>query len=161
MSLCVARTRTLSPQSDARPEQRWDAALIPQICEWAELGMSQRSIAHALGVSEQLMSKWVYRYEELSTEYRAARARGIATRLKAIRDSMSGGKDGNHDWRADAWMLARAYPEEWGAQREAPSDGKAVNIHNTVTVVTVSADKLKALQQRRNTALEGVASGRN
>lgn len=77
--------------------------------------------------------------------------------MKAIRDSISGGKEGNHDWKADAWMLSRMFPEEFAD----PSKKIEINQNSTtnVNVTLVSSEKLKALQERRANALG--AHGRN
>ena len=138
-----------------RPAKEFPAELIARILRQAEIGMPQRLIAQGIGVTEGCFSKWLATKEEFRRVFQSARIRGVEAKIAGIEKSISGGKDGYHDWKADAWILSRMFPEEFA------DPGRKIEVNNTaVTNVTVvSAEKLKEIQERRRTAL--AAHGRN
>jgi len=136
-------------------QRKWSPSMIPAICEKARLGISQAAIARYLGVSPQAMSKWMQEHPALYEAYHKARVEGMAERIRAIQDAMSGGREGYHDWKADAWLLEEFWPEECGSQRHKMESQGGSTTSVSVTVVSVPAEKLKEIQGRRAAALGG------
>lgn len=147
-------------KAPVRPNRVWSETLIPGILRQAELGVPQKLIAQGLNIGESTFSQWLERYEDFREQFNEARVRGVEARLSAIRDSIAGGKEGNHDWKADAWLLSRMFPEEFANPEKKLEIITQNNVTTNVTVVTVSPEKLAEIQQRKVAALAG-AHGRN
>lgn len=72
------------------------------------------------GVSRPTYHAWMAAGEEGAQPYadflaavRRARAEGEQQRLKQVREGVNG--SGIPDWRANAWILERRYPDKYGA----------------------------------------------
>ena len=75
------------------------------------LGCNRTTAAIAAGVDRTTPYVWMDE-EPFKAEVLAAEAHAIATRLQRI---LTAAEDG--DWRADAWVLERQFPDGFGKQR--------------------------------------------
>jgi hypothetical protein len=104
---------------------------MDRLCaEMETLGFVGASCARA-GVAKSTVAEWVLRGErgeepfaEFSARWAQARARAQAVLVGNIRDAAAAG-----DWRAAAWALERANPEEYPRE---PSVTVTTHVHQGV-----------------------------
>ncbi len=117
--------------------------------EAVEAGMSPSAAGRQAGLNPQTISEWRGRFPVFSESIEQARARGMRKRLDAIGAGVL--PSGLLDWRAQAWLLERLFPDDFGK--------KAGEIHVSATAaagsgLTLSEADLRTLQDRRALALE-------
>lgn len=112
---------------------------IAKVEKLAAKGLTQRQIAHIMNVGACTLSIWKSKAGEATEKFAKAIARGeakgVEMRLKRIEKAAIKGS-----WQADAWVLERRNPEQFG-RRDAVSlsnpDGSAVQASTTVIAPTV------------------------
>lgn len=111
----------------------------------AAQGLTQRQIAHILNVGESTLSIWKSSDGKLEEKFQRALSRGeaegVRRRLARIEKA---GKKGS--WQADAWILERRQPEQFGRNdrmRLSDADGKPIGGTTVIapTVVFVQPQK--------------------
>lgn len=107
---------------------------IHKVEKLAAHGMTQRQIATIMGVGECTISSWKSKKGFLEEKFAKAIARGEATgiqrRLERIEKA---GKKGS--WQADAWLLERRVPEQFGRNdRMKVTDGEGRPIAGTTVI---------------------------
>src|SRR5215203_3685991 len=78
-------------------------------------GISDSAAADVAGIGVSTLSRWKKEDETLVIQLRAARAQYRSRKLKVIDEATT--KDGRPDWRAAAWALEKAFPEDYGRSR--------------------------------------------
>lgn len=87
---------------------------VPAICSFIRLtGLSDTAAAALAGVKRSTLARWKQEDEEVELLLDQARAQYQAPRLAKIGETRL--KDGQLDWRAQAWLVKFANPEEYGA----------------------------------------------
>src|SRR3954469_576207 len=75
-------------------------------------GMSDTAAALTLGIGRSTLSGWKKQHPELDEWLEMARAKFLEAKLTIVDEAKT--KDGCPDWRAAAWALAKAFPEDYG-----------------------------------------------
>ncbi|HEV7405011.1 MAG TPA: hypothetical protein VGO11_18855 [Chthoniobacteraceae bacterium] len=89
-------------------------AKLQAICSFIRLtGLSDTAAAAMAGVKRSTLARWKKEDEEVEMELDQARFQYQAPRLAKIDETRM--KDGQHDWRAQAWLVKFANPEVYGA----------------------------------------------
>lgn len=129
-----------------------DEAITNEICGWLAKGCSIRATCKIVGLSLQSWTDWKRRGETGEEPF----ARFLERTTRAIGEGLAGRVSniaGAGDWRADAWMLERMHPDEFGKRTElVGKDGGPVQIHD----VTAAIDAELA---RRTSADLGIPDG--
>lgn len=137
-----AAVRALGRPTKLTPDV-WEA-----ICKGVEGGMSPSRSAILAGVSPKTLSDWRSENPEFSDAIDQAKARGIQTRVSNIDGAIT--REGTKDWRAQAWLLSKAAPEEFG--------DKVEHEHRGTVTLQVPAEQLRRIQARRREQLEKLAA---
>lgn len=132
----VGRPTKLTPEV-------WDA-----ICLGVEKGMSPSRSAIHTGVSPKTLSDWRAENDDFSQAIDQARSRGIAKRIETIDGAIH--SDGRKDWKAQAWLLGKMAPDEFGE--------KVQHEHGGTLTLQVPAEHLRRIQARRREQLAKLAS---
>ena len=83
------------------------------ICAFIEHdGMSDLAAGGLAGVTRSTLSRWKFGSEEVQIQMEAARARYLMPRLDRIAQTRL--RDGQLDWRAQAWLVKFSDPEQYG-----------------------------------------------
>src|SRR4051794_16397171 len=83
------------------------------VCQYIQVtGFSDTYAAALAGVTRSTISRWKKDNEEVEMELTRARAQWLLPRLTSIGQTRR--KDGELDWRAQAWLVKFAAPEEFG-----------------------------------------------
>ena len=86
---------------------------MPAICSFIRLtGLSDTAAAAMAGVKRSTLARWKQEDDEVELMLDQARAQYQAPRLAKIGETRL--KDGQLDWRAQAWLVKFANPEEYG-----------------------------------------------
>ncbi|HEV7404719.1 MAG TPA: hypothetical protein VGO11_17390 [Chthoniobacteraceae bacterium] len=89
-------------------------AKLQAICSFIRLtGLSDTAAAAMAGVKRSTLARWKKEDEDVEMELDQARFQYQAPRLAKIDETRM--KDGQHDWRAQAWLVKFANPEVYGA----------------------------------------------
>jgi hypothetical protein len=87
---------------------------VHAICTFIRLtGLSDTAAAAMAGVTRSTLARWKKEDEEVELMLEQARYQYQAPRLAKIDETRM--KDGQHDWRAQAWLVKFANPELYGA----------------------------------------------
>jgi hypothetical protein len=87
---------------------------LQAICAFIRLtGLSDTAAAAMAGVKRSTLARWKKEDDEVELALDQARYQYQAPRLAKIDDTRM--KDGQHDWRAQAWLVKFANPEVYGA----------------------------------------------
>jgi hypothetical protein len=105
--------------------------MIARLCDAMEsLGFVGAACARA-GISRATVDEWVQRgkdgqepFAAFADQWAQARARANATLLEHVRGASAGG-----DWKAAAWLLERASPDEYPRE---PSVTVTTHVHQGV-----------------------------
>jgi hypothetical protein len=105
--------------------------MVDRLCDAMEtLGFMGAACARA-GISRSTVDEWVQRgkdgqepFAAFADRWAQARARANATLLDHVRGASASG-----DWRAAAWLLERAHPEEYPRE---PSVTVTTHVHQGV-----------------------------
>lgn len=117
-------------QGKPGPPSKCTPQLIRRVAKMARLGMSQRMIADALGVTEVVMSQWKAGNADLFKVFNKSRMRGVQDKLQRIDKA---GRKGQ--WTADAWWLERKFPDEFARRTELTGAGGAPLEGNRTLVI--------------------------
>jgi hypothetical protein len=87
---------------------------VHAVCSFIRLtGLSDTAAAALAGVKRSTLARWKQEDDEVELLLDQARAQYQAPRLAKIGETRL--KDGQLDWRAQAWLVKFANPEEYGA----------------------------------------------
>jgi len=138
-----------------RKSRLTDITFIKQVERLAAKGMTQRQIAVILGIDPCTISSWKSRKGELEDKFNKAlkrgEAKGVQRRLDRIEKAGKGGS-----WQADAWMLERRLPEQFGRNdrmRVSDVDG------NPIAGTTVIAPTVVFIQPKKDELSEPIEVG--
>lgn len=121
--------------SDAGRPTDCTEPMIAELCEWLAKGCSIKVATKICGISMATWSNWHRRgsegeqpFSEFVNRTTRAIGDGLASRVGAIA--------GSGDWRADAWMLERMHPDEFGKRTEITgADGGPVQVHDVTAAI--------------------------
>ena len=82
--------------------------LVRRIEGYGALGVSDKTIFEAVGISHDTFYKWMKNKPEFATRINKARSLGQAKLVKLIWDAVP------KTWQAAAWLLERRWPNEYG-----------------------------------------------
>jgi transposase len=90
-----------------------NAEMSKRICDNIKIGMSYKGAALSAGIVESTFYEWLAKgnkaksgmYKEFSES--VSKANGEARKALVARVHL------NKDWRSDAWILERRFPDEW------------------------------------------------
>jgi hypothetical protein len=127
-------------------------AMAVEVCSWLAKGCSIKATCKIVGIPQETFFNWRKRgadgeepFASFSERVTRAIGDGLAGRVSNIA--------GAGDWRADAWMLERMHPDEFGKRTElVGKDGGPVQVHD----VTAAIDAELA---RRSSADLGIPDG--
>ena len=93
------------------------------ICQAIELGATFEHAAAAAGIHYDTFASWRKNNSAFSEALKSAEANGVVKRLERIaRAAVSGA------WQADAWLLERRYPQEYGKQIVQHEGGQTLTV---------------------------------
>ena len=110
-------------------------AMTDEVCEWLSKGCSIRATLKIVGLTMETWSEWKKKGTAGELPYaafvdRATRALGEGV-ARRVRNIASAG-----DWHADAWMLERMHPDEFGKRTEITgANGGPVEVHNVTALI--------------------------
>ncbi len=82
--------------------------LVRKIEGYSALGVSDKAIFEAVGISHDTFYKWIKNKPEFAVRIHKARSLGQAKLVKLIWDAVP------KTWQAAAWLLERRWPGEYG-----------------------------------------------
>ena len=108
-------------------------AITDEICRWLAQGCSIKATCKIVGIHQDTFFAWRTRGEAGEEPFASFSERitrevgtGLASRLSKVIHA--------GDWRADAWMLERMHPDEFGKRTEITGkDGGAVEVQVIVS----------------------------
>lgn len=111
-----------------------------ELCKLISIGTPIMMACDGVGISYPAYNKWMHKGEDaVSGQYRdfykaikKAEADMVARSVARIQKAAQDGT-----WQADAWLLERRCPQEFGRDRDV-SSVNIVNVQNQQTVVTES-----------------------
>jgi hypothetical protein len=111
----------VSPRSIGRPSGYWEET-VGRLCELIRRrGVSDGKAGLHLGTSRPTLSRWKREHPELGEWLATAREQYRAAELGIADEATT--EDGRPDWRAAAWALAKAFPEDYGRTAGAARQG--------------------------------------
>ena len=98
-------------------------------------GMSDTAAALTLGIGRSTLSGWKKQHPELEDWLAMARAKFREAKLTIVDEAKT--KDGRPDWRAAAWALEKAFPEEYGrrARPRRETEGERMGWRQSASVL--------------------------
>ena len=81
-------------------------------------GLADAAAAQCLGMSRMTLWRWKQDHPELEEWLEMAREQYRESKLAIVDEAKTA--DGRPDWRAAAWALAKAFPEDYGRGAAAP-----------------------------------------
>lgn len=103
------------------PFKRFNMQLAEKICELAAKGMYKKHIAAACGISQSTLKDWLNPYKRKGEDYdrfremfAEAEAKDVQTRIDRI---SAAAIEDSKNWKADAWILERRYPLDFGERK--------------------------------------------
>jgi hypothetical protein len=95
---------------------------VGRLCEAIRRrGMSDTAAALSLGIARSTLSDWKRDYPELEDWLGMAREQFREAKLAVVDEAKTA--DGRPDWKAAAWSLAKAFPEDYGKVAPARRGG--------------------------------------
>lgn len=83
--------------------------VIKRIVDAVRLGCPYKLAAQYGGISHETFYDWIKNKSDFSDQIKNAEAEAVMTRIANIRLAAKNGA-----WQADAWLLERRHPEEFG-----------------------------------------------
>jgi len=110
-------------------------AITDEICRWLAQGCSIKATCKIVGIPQETFFAWRKRGEAGDEPFASFSERitrevgaGLSARLSKVIHA--------GDWRADAWMLERMHPDEFGKRTEITGkDGGPVEVHNVTAMI--------------------------
>lgn len=90
--------------------------LQTKLCDYIKVGVPIRDACHAVGIAESMFYLWQQKGLENKGRPYVLFVKAVekAKSQSKIRSIVRIDKAANDDWRADAWLLERRFPEEFG-----------------------------------------------
>jgi hypothetical protein len=107
----------VSPRPMGRPSG-YSEETVGRLCEMIRRrGLSDGKAGLSLGISRPTLSRWKQEHAELADWLEMAREQYRDAKLALVDEAKTA--DGRADWRAAAWALEKAFPEDYGRRAAA------------------------------------------
>jgi hypothetical protein len=97
---------------------------IDILVEACRLGMSITDAADAAHIKPDVLRRWLKRHPEIRPQLEAVKNEG---KLRALSRIAKAGEEARH-WTANAWLLERTYPSEYGQRQRIDLQSVTVSL---------------------------------
>lgn len=91
------------------PRGKYTPEAVQAICDALRLGLTRADACVHGGISDETFARWLRQHVEFMENVKKAELQAKMSRVARITQA---GKNGT--WQADAWVLERKYPDEFG-----------------------------------------------
>jgi hypothetical protein len=137
--------------------------MVGRLCKMIRWrGLSDGKAGLSLGISRPTLSRWKQEHPELADCLEMAREQYRDAKLAIVDEAKTA--DGRSDWRAAAWALEKAFPEDYGRRAAAARPAEAQGfppILQAPPKVTVSSEMQEIIRRiNEEEALYAAEGGR-
>jgi transposase len=107
-------------------KSKYNQGMLDTLVEILSNGVTITAACGYVGIDRKTYYNWMNKHPEFATAINAVRFQLEARLLARIEEH------GKKDWKANAWILERKYPEDWSLKREVELNVNKSNGSNEV-----------------------------